>query len=257
MSRRLNLTQAVVVPWPIPDIDAAPQPASVSAFLPAELDRPEPAAGPDPAPEVPLPGVAAPTETAAAAETFAEERERALRESRELGHADGFMAGQRAAERQFADQARRIEAIVARLGEPMRSLERPVEEAVIALALEVARWVIGNEITVSRDHLVRLVRDAVAKIPLDVGTPSIVLHAADAELIRTLAPDLENNGIPLVVDDTVEPGGCLIIANGEHGVEHKDRRWHPRTHHAVCEVDLTLASRWRDAMFAMFEGEDA
>jgi flagellar assembly protein FliH len=251
MSHRLNLSEAIVVPWPIPDIDA---PAPAAAFRQAD---PRPATAPPPPPAQP----AAPAETAeiaaaAAARALAEEHERVLRDSREHGHAEGFAAGQRAAERQFADQGRRLDAMVRRLGEPMRSLERPVEEAVIALALEVARWVIGNEITVSRDHLVRLVRDAVAKVPIDVGTPSLVLNPADAELLHALAPDLEANGIALESDDTIEPGGCLVVADGTEGVAAKDRRWHPRARQAVCEVDLTLASRWRNAMFAMFEGED-
>ena len=160
-------------------------------------------------------------------------------------------------QQQFADQLRRFEDIVQRLGEPIRALERPVEEAVIALALEVARWVIGNEITMSRDHLVRLVRDAVGRVPIDVGPPTIMVHPADAELIRALAPDLEAKGLPLVGDETIEPGGCLIVADGAEGAAVKDRRWHPRAGQGICEVDLTLASRWRDAMLAMFEGEDA
>jgi flagellar assembly protein FliH len=269
MTHRLNLTQAIVVPWPIPDIDAD---APVAAgFAEAELGRgerfPEPAQAPaDLSVSVPAPTLAPAAATpappaiidpAATAAAHDAARERALHDGREHGYAEGFIAGQRAAERQCADQLARLDAIVQRLGEPMRSLERPIEEAVIALALEVARWVIGNEITMSRDHLVRLVRDAVARVPIDVGTPSIVLNPADADLLRALAPDLESSGIPLVIDDTIEPGGCLVIANGADGIAAKDRRWHPRARQAICEVDLTLTSRWRNAMFAMFEGEDA
>jgi flagellar assembly protein FliH len=138
----------------------------------------------------------------------------------------------------------------------MRSLERPVEEAVIALALEVARWVVGGEISRSRDYLLRLIRHAVAQVPIDVGTPAIVLNPADTEVIRALAPDLESNGIALIADETIEPGGARVIANGAEGIADKDRRWHPRALQGICEVDLTLASRWRDAMFGMFEGED-
>ncbi|HEX4113003.1 MAG TPA: FliH/SctL family protein [Stellaceae bacterium] len=263
MSRRLNLTEAVVVPWPIPDIDAVAPQAEAAAFLQvkpgptAPVEAPAPTVARSPALASGDGIIPAEIVDATAAAVLAEERERALQESRKQGHAEGFMAGQRAAERQFADQLQRFDAVIGRLGEPMRSLERPVEEAVIALALEAARWVIGNEITMSRDHLIRLVRDAVAKVPIDVGTPSIVLNPADAELIRSLAPDFETNGIALEIDDTIEPGGCLVVANGAEGVTVKDRRWHPRARQALCEVDLTLASRWRNAMFVMFEGEDA
>ena len=263
MSRRVNLSQAAVVPWRVPDIHAPIQVLEAPDFREVDLQAENRARAQNlaAAPAAPLdpgifPGMSQEVD-AGDAGALAAEIDRRLVEGREQGYAEGFIVGQRAAEQRFADQLRRFEDIVQRLGEPIRALERPVEEAVIALALEVARWVIGNEITMSRDHLVRLVRDAVGRVPIDVGPPTIMVHPADAELIRALAPDLEAKGLPLVVDETIEPGGCLIVADGADGIAVKDRRWHPRAGHGICEVDLTLASRWRDAMLAMFEGEDA
>jgi flagellar biosynthesis/type III secretory pathway protein FliH len=266
MKRRLDLSQAAIVPWEIPDIAAPVQKVPRPVFFELELGQDEKTrelavnaeamklngAAVRHADEI---SVAEPDDPRAS-QGHAEGFEIGLQEGRERGYAEGFDAGRKAADLQFADHLRRLETVVQRLGEPMRSLERPVEEAVISLALEVARWVIGSEISGSRDYLVRLIRDAVAKVPIDVGTPMIVLNPADAELVRAAAPDLENNGIALILDDTMEPGGCRVIANGAEGIAVKDRRWHPRALQGICQVDLTLASRWRDAMFAMFEGED-
>ena len=36
----------------------------------------------------------------------------------------------------------------------------------------------------------------------------------------------------------------------------KDRRWNPRNPDGVSQVNLTLSSRWRAVMLAMFDGED-
>jgi flagellar assembly protein FliH len=262
MNRRVNLGRSVVVPWQIPEIDGAARHAEAPDFLEMALGRVALDAAPTVLEPAPIPPrnsepVLAGTVDRDPGKGHAEGLELGRREGREQGYAEGFAHGQRDAEAQSAEQLNRLEAIVRRLGEPMRTLERPVEEAVIALALEVARWVIGGEIAHSRDYLVRLVRDAVGKVPIDVGRPTLVLNPADADLLRALAPDLESNGIPLVADETVEPGGCLVFADGAEGVAVKDRRWHPRARQGICEVDLTLASRWRDAMFAMFEGEDA
>ena len=267
MKRRLNLSQAVVVPWEIPDIAGTTEKIPAPGFSEFELGHPEDAPPSGSAVETTKPNGAAgneanmtaPAETAdrSRSQAHADGFERGLQEGRERGYAEGLVVGQQAAELQSAERLRRLDSISQRLSEPMRSLERPVEEAVIALALEVARWVIGNEISRSRDYLVRLIRDAVARVPIEVGTPAVVLNPADAEIIHKLASDLEFNGIALISDETVEAGGCRVIANGAEGVTAKDRRWHPRALQGLCEVDLTLASRWRDAMFAMFEGEDA
>ncbi|MGH6989088.1 MAG: FliH/SctL family protein [Stellaceae bacterium] len=197
----------------------------------------------------------------ATADATAEAMRRGHRDGFATGHgegfAQGFAEGQRQAEQHLADELRLVEAMTRRLAEPARTLERPVEEAIVSLALEVARWVIGTEVSRSPDYLVGLIRDAVAQVPIDVGTPSIVLNPIDIELVRGLAPDFEETGIALIGDESVEPGGCLVVADGAEGAAMKDRRWHPRGHQGVCEVDLTLASRWRNAMLAMFEGEEA
>lgn len=271
MSGRVNLAKAVVVPWEIPDIDHAAVAADTDGFH--ELDIADHAPPPTPAtnPDISAPAIDAipegapqqvePVPSAVIDQALRQGHDEGFaqghRQGHEQGYAEGVAAGRRDAEQHLAEEIRLLETVVGRLGEPIRALERPVEEAVIALALEIARWVIGTEVSRSSDYLVSLIREAVAKVPIDVGTPAILLNPMDVELIRGLAPDLENNGIRFVGDDGIEPGGCLVIADGAEGAAMKDRRWHPRAHQGVSEVDLTLASRWRNAMFAMFEGEEA
>jgi flagellar assembly protein FliH len=264
MKRRLDASQSVIAPWDIPDITAA-QKASLHDFLELEFGQ-EPQNGELPpkaeaikssgnatehTPETPLE-----PEDPRSRPEYSRAYQLGLAEGREHGYADGFAAGRQAADSQFANELRRLDSLLRGLGEPMRSLERPVEDAVIALALEVARWVIGGEVARSREYLVRLIRGAVVKIPIDIGTPTILLNPGDIEAIRRLAPDLEYDGVVLASDEEIDVGSCRVIADDGNGVTRKDRRWHPGALRGVCEVDLTLASRWREAMFAMFEGED-
>jgi flagellar assembly protein FliH len=186
---------------------------------------------------------------------YAEGWQRGLAEGREKGYAEGTDAGTKAAEMALAVQAQRLAAIVARLDAPIPALDRPVEEAVAALAIEVARCVIGSETSRSREYLVRLIREAVAKVPIEMGILKVVLNPADLELIRALAPEIENGGASLVGDDAIEPGDCLVVADGQGGPV-KDMRWRPRTGEGMSQVDLSLATRWRAVMLALFEGED-
>lgn len=265
MRRRLDSSRSVIAPWDVPDIATTVQKAPRRDFLEldfgTEAQVGEPAgaadataAGGDDAEHITPPpaGNDDPRAQTARAEAY----QLGLVEGRERGYADGFSSGRQAADAKFADELRRLNAAITRLGEPLRSLERPVEDAVIALALEVARWVIGGDVARSREYLVRLIRDAVTKVPIDVGTPTLLLNPADIDVIRRLAPDLEHDGIVLTADEEIEAGGCRVVADDANALSRKDRRWHPNALRGVCEVDLTLASRWREAMFAMFEGED-
>jgi len=189
------------------------------------------------------------------AKGYSEGWQRGLAEGREKGYAEGLDEGTKAAEQALALQAERLAAIIARLGAPLPALERPVEEAIAALALEVARCVIGSETSRSREYLVRLIREAVAKVPIEMGALKVVLNPVDLELVRALAPEIENDSAALVGDDAVEPGDCLVVADGQ-GAPIKDMRWRPRAGEGMSQVDLSLATRWRAVMLALFEGEE-
>jgi flagellar assembly protein FliH len=254
MSARLNLAGATVLPFQYPSLrgagaaaqeDVAPAPAA-----PAPGEALEPVEATD--------GDAEDRETKLAAE-LAEAREEGLRlgleEGREAGYAAGFAEGARAGEAKLAQEMERLAAIIGKLGAPLTTLEQPVEEAVAALALEVARCVIGDEVKRSREFLVRLVREAIAKVPLEMGAPRVLLHPADLDLVRKLAPDIEAASAVLVGDETIEAGGALVVADGEER-QMKDRRWNPRTADGVSQVNLTLPSRWRAVMLTLFDGEE-
>ena len=250
---RLNIAVEDVVPWEVPELGDEEEPAVVHSFREMELDRLDPRgwrrdsrdASSATEPKAPPPD---PVHLAAV--------ERGLAEGRERGFTEGHAAALMAAEPMIAERLRRLDAVLNAMSEPVRALERPVEEAVLALAVEVARRVVVGEVKASRDFLLNLIREAVAKVPIDIGNPKIVLHPDDLALVRSLAPDLEAHGVVLLEDDTIEPGGCVVTADDREEQLSKDRRWHPRAYEGVCQVDLTLASRWRDVMMALFEGED-
>ncbi len=175
-------------------------------------------------------------------------------EGEQQGYAEGMAAATATAKAALALQSQRLTAIIQKMGAPITALDAAVEEAVVALALEVARAVIGAETSQSRDYLVRLIREAVAKVPVDIGAVRIVLNPADEELVRELAPDLETSGAAVVADTTVEPGDCLVVAGGATPV--RDLRWRPRAGDGGSQVDLSLAARWRAVMRDLFEGEN-
>jgi flagellar assembly protein FliH len=249
MSARLNLAGATVLPFQFPPLREEPA-GPVSDALPSP---PEPVdEGPSSADAAAL---AAETLAAELARAHEEGLQRGLAEGREQGYAAGFTEGAKAGEAQMREAVSRMTEIVSRLSMPVTALEQPVEEAVAALALEVARCVIGAEVKRSCEFLVRLVREAIAKVPLEMGAPRVLLNPVDLELVRRLAPEIEDGNAVLVGDETIEAGGALVVADGEER-QIKDRRWDPRTADGVSQVNLTLSSRWREVMLTLFDGEN-
>lgn len=259
MIRRMKLTGSPLVPWQFPDLDG---PVRHGAIPPARRDEDTgtPAAAPDSATASPSGdanggGAEGPPlgdlVAAATARGHAEGVQRGLAEGRQQGYAEGFAAGAQAAEQAQAEAAHRLAAILDRLAAPIPAVDRAVEDAVVSLALEIARVVIGSEVARSREPLVRLIREAIAKVPIETGALQIVLNPADRDLVRALAPEIEEGSAALVGDAGVEAGGCLVIGH----TETRDVRWHPRSREGLSQVDLSLAERWRNVMLTLFDGE--
>ncbi len=253
MTRKMISSGAPLLLWQIPRLDDEPHPASAPAFGQDETlgDGAVTQLGEDePAPQSMADLVEEQIEKG-----YAEGWERGLSEGKEKGYAEGVATGADAAQAALELSARRLQAIVAQLGSPVSALDMAVEEAIVALALEVARCVIGSETSRSRDYLVRLIREAIAKVPIETGFVKVVLNPADLEIIRRLAPQIAEDGAVLVGDDTIEPGDCRVVADGQNAPI-KDMRWRPRPGESVSQVELCLASRWRAVMLALFEGEE-
>lgn len=189
------------------------------------------------------------------AKGYSEGWERGFADGGAKGYLEGFETASKAAEAALMGQAQSLVAILERLSAPIPVLDAVVEEAVAGLALEVARCVIRIETSRSREYLVQLIREAIAKVPIEMGTLKLVLNPTDVEVIRRLAPEIENGSALLVSDGAIEPGDCVVVADGQAGPI-KDMRWRPRAGEGMSQVDLSLATRWRAVMLALFEDED-
>jgi flagellar assembly protein FliH len=238
MNGPLKLADTALRRWQFPTLDGTRMPSDPGA---------------EAAPVQDMQALAA-AAAARAEAAYAEAVERGLAEGRERGYAAGLEAATPLEQRLVA-QVERLSGILGHFDAPIAVLQRPVEEAVAALALEIARCVIGGEVLRSHAYLVRLIREAIARVPIEMGTPKILLNPADLDLVRELAPDIDDKRAALVSDETVEPGGCLVIADGDD-TPVVDRRWHPRAGEGMSQVDLTLASRWRSVILTLFAGEE-
>jgi flagellar assembly protein FliH len=255
------MTETTALLWPMPELDDRPPPPMPEAVPPQPPDA-VPAEPPTHEVDQDLPRPADLLDQQLAqgyaegwARGFAEGRDSGLARGHDEGYANGFATGAAAARAEIAAETDRLRAIIGHLGAPIPALDAIVEDAVAALALEVARCVIGRETSSSREYLVPLIRKAIAGIPIEMGAPKLLLHPDDLEIIRKAASDIVRDGALLVADETIAPGDCRVICDGESAPV-KDRRWRPRPAAATAQADLSLAARWRAAIVAMVEGED-
>jgi flagellar assembly protein FliH len=158
------------------------------------------------------------------AEARAEGRREGFAEGREAGRAEGYAAGREEGrvEGEAAEGLRlraAVQAAERALADVRAGEERwagKIEENVCALAVAVARQVIGREVRADAAVIADMVRRALAEFPIDQPV-RIRVHPLDLGAMTTA---VGSDGAPLtitgereaswVADASIDPGGCLV-----------------------------------------------
>ena len=153
--------------------------------------------------------------------------ERLQGQARAEGRTEGLAEGRARATK----ETERLRALVASLESAQAQLETDLGDAVLGLALDVARAVLHESLQVRRELLLPIVREAMRNMPS--GAAQIVLNPADVELVRAhMGEEFRVAGWQIVEDHRIQPGGCRLVS-------------------PHCEIDATLASRWKRVAAAL------
>ena len=151
----------------------------------------------------------------------------------EQARAEGYAAGYAEGRAQADAEAARLRGLADDLAGTAKRAEEELAEAVMKLALGVARQVIRERLRAKPELLLGVVREALQSLPMVNEHPRLVAHPADAALLRAyLDEDSALHGWRLHEDETVTPGGCRLET-------------------AYSEIDAGLEARWQRALAAI------
>lgn len=143
----------------------------------------------------------------------------------QAGYADGKRAGYEAGRELAAAEARRIGQAADRLEQALQEFDQQVADELLALAVEIARQVVRQEIAARRETLLAVVNEALTHLPHQ--HVAIRLCPADASLVRSYLGDvLTHAGHRILEEPTLAPGDCLLEAGSS-------------------QIDASTATRWR------------
>jgi|SRR5579875_40784 len=129
------------------------------------------------------------------------------------GHAEGYAAGEAAGRQAMEPYAAVIQAASEEAQAIRAALLENVEQQVVALALAVARKVVGAAAESQRDLAVGLVRQTLRGAGPKVLRVSV--NPSDVESVRVALRDLGVD-VPVASSAAISVGGCIIDV--EHGV---------------------------------------
>ena len=155
--------------------------------------------------------------------------------ARELARREGMEEGRREAAALLEGERVALKALIASMNEVMQDFEQSLANDVLSMSLELAKLIIRQSLRVKPEAVVAVVREAVESLPGVSDQTVLLVHPADAVLIRMVAENDRALGeLPwkIVEDEHIERGGCRLET--------------PTT-----EVDATLETRWRRVLAAL------
>lgn len=151
------------------------------------------------------------------------------REGYARGLADGHAAGLAAVQAQAAQ----LRALTQSLPGALRGADHEIADELLALALDLARQVLGQALKTEPQAMLAVVRELLQAEPALMGMPQLLLHPEDAALVKEHLPDeLQAAGWRIRVDATLQRGGCRVLASSG-------------------EYDATLPTRWERVAAAL------
>ncbi|WP_431273527.1 flagellar assembly protein FliH [Variovorax ureilyticus] len=145
------------------------------------------------------------------------------------GHAEGVAAGLAAA----SAHAERLRALATSLPAALNRAESEVADALLTLALDIARQVVHRTLRAEPEWVLPLVHDLLHAEPTLQGEPRLLMHPDDVALVKnSLGNELEAAGWQVRADDTMTRGGCRVQS-------------------ASGELDASLETRWKHVTTAI------
>ncbi|AOB31055.1 flagellar assembly protein FliH [Bordetella sp. H567] len=149
--------------------------------------------------------------------------EQGLEEGRQAGHAKGLDEGRK----QGAEEAEQLRAIAEATASSLAQLEEKTGQALLTLALDIARQVVRTTVATQPEALLTAVREVLHMNPTASAPLRLWLHPLDLELVRLhLAEELKTGPWRVLADESITRGGC-------------------RAETSLGEIDATLETRWR------------
>lgn len=147
---------------------------------------------------------AAPGPTVADLESIGEQ-------ARQEGHQQGLTEGRAAAQAELQRKLQQLGGLFNALARPLESVDVAVEQQLAELAMLVARGVLQAELQLRPEHLLRIVRKAIAALPAATASIDIRVPPQSAALLREGLDEADEHGWRIVEDAELKPGDCHIV----------------------------------------------
>lgn len=137
--------------------------------------------------------------------------ERIQKQAYDEAYARGLKEGMAAGQSKLREQAQVFIGLANALHKPIKQTDEIIENEIVLMCMSIAKQIIRREISLDSGHIISVIREALAVLPVASQKVRIFLHPDDVVLVRKVLAELNEDISWSVVDDlTLTRGGCKV-----------------------------------------------
>jgi flagellar assembly protein FliH len=137
--------------------------------------------------------------------------ERIQKQAYDEAYARGLNEGMAAGQSKLREQAQVFVGLANALHNPIKQTDEIIENEIVLMCMSIAKQIIRREIALDSGHIISVIREALAALPVASQKVRIYLHPDDVVLVRKVLAELNEDISWSVVDDlTLTRGGCKV-----------------------------------------------
>jgi len=134
---------------------------------------------------------------------------------------------------QAQDAGQRFAALFQQAEQRLKEVEQTLAQGTLELACELSRQVVRRELTIDKQAVVPVLKEALSLLESQHKVVQVKLHPQDVQTLGAqIQTDFEGLGVTLRADASMKPGDCVVESAG-------------------TVVDGTVAKRWQRAVAAL------
>ncbi|SFC17569.1 Flagellar biosynthesis/type III secretory pathway protein FliH [Marinospirillum celere] len=130
-------------------------------------------------------------------------------QGQQAGLEAGYQQGLEQAQHEIDQQLARLQSLIQQLQGPINALDQDVEAGLLSLVDLISRALLRREISIDRDFLGEVLREAVAALPSGHERLRIFINPEDLPLVEAIRHELLED-YRLVTDPKITPGGVRV-----------------------------------------------
>ena len=142
-------------------------------------------------------------------QAYADVRHQAYEEGLQQGKEEGYQAGIAAGQQVIQQHAQQLQSTLQKLNNQLEGQDDEVEQALVNLSTCIARSILRRELQLDASHMLAVVQDAIAALPIKEDYLQVFLSPDDHRLLSEIPlPDHWN----VCSDAGVSAGGCRVVS---------------------------------------------